>query len=119
MISQMTAIGPAARESCQIHRRFGMAGALQHAAGPRAQRKDVPGLNQIFRHRRRLRHDADCLGAIGGADAGGDAASGIDADLKVGFERLAVLANHAFDAELLQGAREWSARRSIRARASP
>ena len=45
---------------------------------------------------------ADRLRAVGGADAGGDAARGIHADLEVGFEGLAVLADHAFDAELLQ-----------------
>ena len=70
--------------------------------GPRAQGKHVAGLDQILRHRRRRRHDLDGLRPVGGADAGGDAARGIHAHLEIGAETFAVLAHHAFDAELLQ-----------------
>ena len=40
--------------------------------------------------------------AVGGADAGGDAVGGIHADLEIRAKTLAVLLNHAVDAELLQ-----------------
>ena len=47
-------------------------------------------------------HDLNGPGAVGGADAGGDAARGVHAHLKIGAETLAVLAHHAVNAELLQ-----------------
>ena len=39
----------------EIHRGLGVAGALQHAAGPGAQRENVAGLDQILRHGGRAR----------------------------------------------------------------
>ena len=86
----------------EVHRRLGVAGALQHAAGPRAQRKNVAGLHQILRHGGGRRHDLNGFGAVGGADAGGDAARGVHAHLKIGAKTLAVLMHHAVNAELLQ-----------------
>ena len=41
--------GPAAGQLDQIHRRFGVAGALQDAARLGAQREDMAGLDQIVR----------------------------------------------------------------------
>jgi hypothetical protein len=38
------------REPREIHRRLGVSDALQHAAVPRAQRKDVAAVAQIARH---------------------------------------------------------------------
>ena len=40
--------------------------------------------------------------AVGGADAGGDAARGVHAHLKIGAKALAVLLHHAVNAKLLQ-----------------
>src|SRR5262245_16592360 len=94
--------GPATREAHQVHRGFRMPRALQNAAGPRAQRKYMAGLHQIFRHRGRVRHDADRFRAIAGADAAADAARGINADLEIRFKTFAVLTDHSFDAELLE-----------------
>ena len=94
--------GPAAGEPHQIHRRLRVTRALQHAARARAQGKHMAGLHQIIRDRSRVGHDADGLGAVRGADAGGDISRGVDADLEIRFKCLAVLADHAFDAQLLQ-----------------
>ena len=94
--------GAAAREARQIHGGLGVAGALQHAAGPGAQRKNVAGLDQILRHGGRRGHDLDGFRAVGGADAGADAARGVHAHLKIGAEALAVFPDHAPDAELFE-----------------
>src|SRR4051812_65591 len=92
----------AARQSRQINRSFSMAGALQDSAGPRTEWENVSGLDKVFRHRRWLRHDADCFGAIRSADARCNSPSGINADLKIRFECLPILANHSLDAKLLE-----------------
>ena len=94
--------GPAAAQFHQVHRRFRVAGALQHAARLGAQGKDMPRLHHIFRHRGRVRHDLNGARPIRGADAGGNPARRVHAHLEIGFERLAVLHDHAFDAQLLQ-----------------
>ena len=94
--------GTQAGELRQIHGGLGVAGALQHAAGARAKRKHVAGLDQILRHGGGRGHDLNRLGAVGGADAGGDAARGIHAHLKIGAKIFAVLLHHAFNAQLLQ-----------------
>src|SRR6185369_3904909 len=46
--------------------------------------------------------DADGFGAVRGGDAGGHAFGSIDADLKIGAKTFAVLADHPFDAQLLE-----------------
>ena len=94
--------GPAAAQFHQVHRRFRVAGALQHAAGLGAQGKDMPRLHQVFRHRGRVRHDLNGARPIRGADAGGNPARRVHAHLEIGFERLAVLRHHPLDAQLLQ-----------------
>ena len=62
-------------------------------------------LHQVLGHGRRVRHDLDRARAVGGANAGRDAARGIDAHLEIRFERFAVLHDHSFDAQLLQPVR--------------
>ena len=94
--------GPAAAQFHQINRRFGVARALQHPAGLGAQGKDMTRLNQFLRHGRRIGHDLDRAGAVGRADAGGDAASGIHAHLEIRFERLPILQHHPLHAQLLK-----------------
>ena len=59
-------------------------------------------LDQIFRHRRRVGHDANGGGSVSSADSGRDAPRRIDADLEIGLKGLAVLAHHASNAKLLQ-----------------
>ena len=42
------------------------------------------------------------MGAVGGANSGGDALGGVDADLKVGAEGVSIFGDHFFDAELAE-----------------
>ena len=42
------------------------------------------------------------MGAVGGANSGGDALGGVDADLKVCAEGVPVFGDHFFDAELAE-----------------
>ena len=86
----------------EVDGRLGVAGALEHASRPRAQGKDMPGLNKVLGHCGRIGHDFDGRGPVGGADPGGDTFRGIDADLEVGLKRFAILSDHAFDTKLLQ-----------------
>jgi len=62
----------------------------------------VAGLDEVLRHGGRRRQNLDGPGAVGGADARGHALCGVHAHLEIGAETFAVLAHHAFDAELLQ-----------------
>ena len=61
----------------EVHRRLGMAGAAEHAAGQRAEREDVAGAVEVLRTRGGVDEGADGDGAIVGGDAGGDAAAGV------------------------------------------
>jgi hypothetical protein len=60
------------RQLDQVHCRFGMASALQNAAGAGPQRKHVARLNQVVGHSGRFRHNANGFRAIGRADTGGN-----------------------------------------------
>jgi len=62
----------------------------------------MTGSHQVYGDGGGIGHDADGLSAVCGADAGGDAAVGIHADLEIGLKSLPILANHAFDAQLMQ-----------------
>jgi hypothetical protein len=53
-------------------------------------------LDKVIWHRSGIGQQADGVGAIGGADAGGDALGGIDGDSEIGPESLAILRDHAF-----------------------
>ena len=94
--------GPAAGERGQVHRRLGVAGALEHAARTRAQRKHVARLHQVVRHRLRFGQDFDGARPVRRADAGGDAARGVHAHVKIGAKALAVLLHHAVNAQLVE-----------------
>ena len=52
---------------------FGLSGADEHAAIARAQRKHVAGARKILRARFGIDGGKNGDGAVGGADAGGDA----------------------------------------------
>jgi hypothetical protein len=64
-----------------------------------AQRKNVARLDEVARLRFRIGEQADGLRAVLGADAGGDVVRGVDRDGEVGFEALAVIEDHAVEAE--------------------
>jgi hypothetical protein len=72
------AAGVQAREGGEVDRGFGMAGALEHAAGAGEQREDVAGLHERFRLGLRVGEDRDGLRAVVGGDAGGDPFGGVD-----------------------------------------
>ena len=78
MISQMTPEGFEARDARQVDGGFGLPGADQHAAVARAQRKHVAGPGEILRAGLRIDRGEDGDGAVGGADAGGDAELRVD-----------------------------------------
>ena len=72
-----------AREQREVARRFGMAGAVEHATGLRHQREDVAGLRQVGAAGIRAHRGADGVGAVVGGDAGGDAFGGFDRHVKL------------------------------------
>ena len=78
MISQITPAGVSPGDAREVHRRFGLPGAHQHAAVSRAQRENVAGAREIGRARCRVDGREDRGGAIGGADSRGRAAPRVD-----------------------------------------
>lgn len=99
-----------AGEADEIDSRFGVSGATQHAPALGDEREDMAGLDEIFGAGSGIGEYADCGGAIGGADPGGDAASRVDGHGEMGGERFPVFADHSGKAETfgrLGG--DWSA----------
>ena len=84
----------------EVHGRFSMASALEHAAGACAQRKDMPWLHEVIRYCGGIGHGLDRLGTVLGADARGDTFGGINAHLEIRLETFLIARHHAFDAEL-------------------
>ena len=85
------------RESCEareIAPRFRVAGAGEHAAGLRHERKDMPGLAQILGPRLRRHGGLDRVRAIVRRDSGGHALGGLDRQGEVGSMRAVRLAHH-------------------------
>ena len=78
----------------QIHRRFGLARAHQHAAFAGPQGKDVAGTNQIARLAGRIDGDADGVRAVGRGDARGDALGRFNGFAKRGAESRIVARGH-------------------------
>ena len=72
------------RESREIAAGLGMSRARQHAAGLRHQRKDVPGLTQIFGPRVAAHGGANRVRAVVRRDAGRHALGGFDRQREVG-----------------------------------
>ena len=95
------ASGAEAGEGGEIGGSLRVAGAAEDAALFCAERKDVARLDEIVGSGGGIGEDADGGSAIGGADAGGDAAGGIDGDREIGALALAVIGDHALEAELL------------------
>ena len=86
-------------EPRDIDRRFGMAGADQHAAGARDQREDVAGRDQGLRAVVRIDRHRDGAGAVGGADSGRNALARLDRDGEGGLVAAAVGAGHRLEPE--------------------
>ena len=84
----------------EVAGRFGMAGAIEHAAGLRRQRKDVPRLGQIPRLGIGAHGGAHGMRAVVGGNAGGDAFGRLDADGEVGMVRRGVVLDHRRQAQL-------------------
>ena len=61
----------------EVHGSFGMAGALQHAAGARRKREDMAGAGKVARHSLFIQQHLDGVRPIIGADAGGHSMTGI------------------------------------------
>ena len=89
------------REPSEVDGRLRLAGALEHAAGPRAKRKDVAGPDEVVRALRRVDRDLDRVRAVVRRDAGRDALARLDRDGEGGAERRLVLARHLLEAELV------------------
>ena len=90
-----------AGEPREVDRRLGLADALEHAAGLRAQREHVTGLHEIVRRRVGVDRDLDRVAAVGGRDAGRDAFARLDRDRERGAERRLVVLGHRAQAELV------------------
>ena len=86
----------------EIHGRFRMTRAPQHAAVLGAQRKDVPRLDQIVRRRFRIRDRLDRRRPIVRADPRRHAARRIDRDGEIRAIHLPVLRHHPLQPELLR-----------------
>ena len=70
-------------EACEVAAGLGVAGAGQHAARPRHQRKDVAGLAQVLGACAGCDRSAHGMRAVLRRDAGRDAFRGLDADGEV------------------------------------
>ena len=94
MISQMTPGGIEPGQARQIDGGLGLAGAHQHAAPPRAQRKDVAGTGQVGSCGLWIDRHANGVGAVGGGDAGGDALARLNGLSERGAEARGILLRH-------------------------
>ena len=95
--------GKAPGELAEIDDRLGLAGALEHAARRRPERKRVTRLGEVARLGVLVAEQADGRGAIEGADAGGHAvADRLDGDRERGAEPRRVVVDHGADAELVE-----------------
>ena len=87
------------REAREIRRGFGVARAAQHAPIARGERIDMARLHEVGRLGFRVGQHMDGLGAVGRADAGGDAVLGVHSYHERRLEGVAVAFDHARDAE--------------------
>ena len=78
IISQITAAGLRARQPRQIYRTFGLPRASEHTALMRFQRKNVAGTRKIGRLTFGIDRHMNRRGPVGGGNAGGDVAPGVD-----------------------------------------
>jgi hypothetical protein len=93
--------GVEAGEAGEVDRGLGMAGADQRAAVPRHEGEDVAGRDDVLAAHLRVDGDGDCMGPVGGGDAGGHAVLRLDGDGEGGGVAGAVGLGHQRQAELL------------------
>ena len=103
MISHSTAAG-CSPASCARSQHASVWPAREHAARLGDEREDVTRLHDVVRARGRRRGDADGVRAIGGGDAGGDAARRLDRHGEGGAVHRAVRRHHRREAELPRAA---------------
>ena len=84
----------------EIARRFGVAGAREHAAGLRGQRENVAGLDQIARFRIGADGGLNRARAVVRGNAGGDAFGRFDRHGEIGVVARTVVADHRRQAQL-------------------
>ena len=85
----------------EVHRGLRLAGALEHPAGLRLQREDVPRLDEVARAAARVDRDLDRVRAVVRRDPGGDALARLDGDRERRLEGRLVLGRHQVEAELV------------------
>jgi len=99
-ISQITDAGSNPGKTGQVAAGFGVAGAHQHAAGLRAQRENVAGLDDVAGLGIAFDRGLDGDGAVGRRNAGGHACRGFDRHGERGAVRRLVVGDHLLQAEL-------------------
>ncbi len=88
-------------EPGEVDGRLGLAGALEDAAGARAQRKDVAGPDEVARALARVDRDLDRPGAVVHGDPGGDPVARLDRDRERGAVGRLVPCGHRVQLELV------------------
>ena len=88
-----------AGEGREVDRGFGVAGALEHAAGSGEERENMSGLYKGLGLGLRVGEDRDGLRAVVGGDASGDAFGGVDGHREGGALRFTILRHHLGDAQ--------------------
>ena len=89
------------RGAAQVDGGLGVAGPLEHAARPVAQREDVPGPVEVVRPRVRVDQRGDGGGPVGRRDAGRRAVPVVDTDGEGGPLGLGVGRHHERQVELV------------------
>ena len=93
------------RDPRDVDRRLGLPRARQHAAGPRAQRKHVPGSEQIGGPRRRIDGGEHGGRAVRGGNAGARPILRFNRNAERRIEPRAVLRHHQRNLELVEALR--------------
>ena len=109
-ISPITPTGCEPGEAHQVDGRFGVPGALAHAAGLRPQRQDVTGADHAARGRGGIRQDVQRAGAVARADSGRHADGGIDRHGVCRSAHIFVARDHRRQIEAIGPLRRASAR---------
>ena len=86
----------------EVDRRFGLAGAHEHAAVARAQRRDVPGPDEVRGPGLRIDGRQDRGGAIGRGNPGRHVILGVDRDAEGGAELRRVVVHRERQLELVE-----------------
>src|SRR6185369_223113 len=93
--------GIEAREAGEVDGGLGLAGALEHAPASRAEREDVPGLDEVGGPFARIDGDLNGARAVRRRDPRRDPFTRLDGDRERGAERRLVVVGHLAERELL------------------